>query len=80
MEVTIYGTTNCAFCKVEKEWLDSKSVSYSYVNIDEDARGKEFLDSINERRVPVTIINDGDFTSIIKGFDRVKLSEALNGY
>ena len=80
MEVTIYGTTSCVFCKVEKEWLDNKSVNYSYVNIDEDAKGKEFLDSINERRVPVTIINDGDFTTIVKGFDRVKLSEALNGY
>jgi len=80
VKVTVFGTTNCAFCKVEKQWLDSKGVEYKYINIDEDESAKAFLEeTLDIQAVPVTTIekSEGTITHVIHGFDRKKLTEAL---
>jgi len=78
MKITIYGTTNCAFCKTEKQWLDSKWIEYTYVNLDEDEAARMFLQqTLDISRVPVTMITEGEDTKIVFGFDRPKLMEAI---
>ena len=74
MNVTVFHTTHCAFCKTEMQWLDSKGVEYTHVNIEEndDAR-KEVELLTGSTSVPVTLI-DGE---VIRGFDRPKLTVAL---
>lgn len=72
--ITIYSTEWCAFCKTEKQWLESLGYSYTSKMIDSDPEAmKEFEDLDVGSGVPVTVIN-GD---IIRGFNRPALSAAL---
>jgi len=78
MKVTIYGTTNCAFCKTEKQWLDSKNVPYTYINLDEDESARMFMQvTLDLSMVPVTMVTDGDEVTIVLGFDRPRLTEVI---
>lgn len=74
--VTIYSTPWCAFCKTEKQWLDSLNVPYVSKDIEEDPNAKEeLLAKMNGQfqGVPTTDING----ELIVGFDRPKLQAAL---
>lgn len=75
-QVTVYSTPWCAFCRTEKQWLDSLGVKYISKDIEEDESAKEELLSKNGGQfqgVPVTDING----TVITGFDRPKLQDAL---
>lgn len=70
----IYSTKTCAFCKVEKQWLDSKGVDYVAVDIEEHEESAEHVKKLTGRMaVPVTVIGD----TVIQGFNRPALTEAL---
>ena len=74
--VVIYSAPWCAFCKTEKEWLDSLGVQYTSKDIEVDPANKaELFEKVGEgfRGVPVTDING----TIVHGFDRPKIQEAL---
>lgn len=74
--VTVYSTPTCAFCRTEKQWLDSLGVKYVAKDIEEseDAK-KELLEKLGGEfhGVPTTDIAG----EIIIGFDRPKLTTAL---
>ncbi len=77
--VTVYSTNWCAFCNTEKQWLDSLGVKYQDSNIEEDEKAKEeLLEKLGGQfqGVPTTTIGD----EIIIGFDRPKLTAALEKY
>ncbi len=74
--ITIYSTNWCGFCKMAKQYFDSKSVEFTEKNIEEDTEAyKEVMTKLNGdfRGVPVIDI-DGE---IILGFDRPKIDAAL---
>ena len=74
--VTVYSTPWCAFCKTEKQWLDSLGVKYLSKDIEEDEAAKEELLSKLDGQfqgVPTTDIGG----EMIVGFDRPKLEEAF---
>jgi len=78
MRVSIYGTTVCAFCKTLKQWLDSKDIQYTYINLDEDEAAKMFMQqTLDISRVPVTMITEGEDTKMFIGFDRQGIGAAL---
>lgn len=75
-QVIIYSTPTCAFCRTEKQWLESLGVAYTNRDIEEDqAAQDELLTKLNGnfQGVPTTFIGD----EVIVGFDRPKLQEAL---
>ena len=75
-KVIIYSTPWCAFCKTEKEWLDSLGVPYTSKDIEVDPANKsELIEKVGEgfKGVPVTDV-DGE---IVLGFDREKLRKLL---
>lgn len=76
MEVTIYTTPTCGFCKTEAQWLDSLGIEYTMKDITKDPSAAQELEAKlpGATGVPVTDING----TIIRGFDRPKLEEALN--
>jgi len=74
--VIIYSTPWCAFCRTEKQWLDSLGVSYISKDIEEDPNAKEELLAKlggQFQGVPTTDIGG----EMIVGFDRPKLQDAL---
>lgn len=75
-QVVVYSTNWCAYCKMAKQYLESKNVQYVEKNIEEDENArKELMDKIggNFRGVPVLDV----FGEIILGFDRPKIDEAV---
>lgn len=77
--VTIYSTPTCAFCKTEKQWLESMGVDFVSRDIELDQGAKdELMDRLDGdfRGVPTTIIGD----NVIIGFDRPKLTAALESH
>ncbi len=79
VKVTIYTTTTCPYCKMEKEYLDAKGVKYETVVIDHDKKAaQEMLEKSGQLGVPFTVITkeDGHSESIL-GFDREKLDDVL---
>lgn len=77
MKVTVFHTTNCAFCKTEMQWLDSKHVAYEHRNIEIDKDALDYLlYKTGQSSVPVTFI-EHDSLDIVRGFDRNKLSLIL---
>lgn len=72
--ITIYSTENCAFCKTEKQWLDSLGYKYESKMVDQDEEAMQELNDLEVGSgVPVTVING----EIIRGFNRPALMAAL---
>ena len=79
MKVTIYTTTTCPYCKLEKEYLDSKGIKYENIFVDQDAKAAEDMVKISgQMGVPFTVVTGDDGLKItILGFDRARIDSAL---
>ncbi len=57
----IYGTTWCGDCRRVRMFLDNKHIPYSFINIDMDKTGEEFVIKTNRgmRSVPTIVFEDG---------------------
>lgn len=78
-KVKIYTTTTCPYCKMEKQYLDSKGIPYENVFVDQDAKAaEEMVQRSGQMGVPFTIItkDDGKEEHIL-GFDQARISQAL---
>lgn len=72
--VVIYSASWCPWCRREKEWLKTKGIAFTDVNVDEDrSAAEEMIKKSGQTGIPVTEI-DGE---IIIGFDRPRLAKAL---
>lgn len=72
----IYSTSWCGYCKMAKQYLEGKNISFVEKNIEEDSEAhEELMKKINGdfRGVPVIDIHG----TIILGFDRPKIDAAL---
>lgn len=79
VQVTIYSTVTCPYCKLEKEYLDSKGIKYENIFVDQNPKAAEEMVKIsNQMGVPFTVItkDDGSQEAIL-GFDREKINSAL---
>ncbi|HEX7456653.1 MAG TPA: glutaredoxin domain-containing protein [Candidatus Nanoarchaeia archaeon] len=79
VRVKIYSTTTCPYCKMERDYLDSKGIKYENDYVDNDPAGaSEMLEKSGQMGVPFTIIQKEDGTEEkILGFDKGRLNEAL---
>lgn len=79
MDITIYSTETCGFCKMLKRYLDDKGFKYNEKMADSDeAIAKELFEKSKGYAVPFTIIKKDDDTEIeILGFDVPKINAAL---
>ena len=79
-KVTIYSTATCPYCKMEKEYLDSKGIKYENIFVDQDPKAAEDMIKISgQMGVPFTVITKDDGTrETILGFERAKIDAALD--
>ena len=78
-KITLYTTATCPFCKMEKEYLDSKKIYYEEVLVDKDPqKAQEMLEMSGQMGVPFTVIETDNGQKVnILGFDKLKIEEAL---
>lgn len=80
MQITVYSTTTCPYCKMLKDYLKEKNITYSekLVDMDEAARTEMMASSGGFLGVPFTIIvkPDGGKETVL-GFDKGKINSVL---
>ncbi len=79
MQIVIYKTTTCPFCKMETEYLTSKDIQFEEVYVDKNPSAAEEMIKISgQMGVPFTVITKDDNSKVtILGFDRDKINAAL---
>lgn len=76
-QVTIYSAPWCAFCRAAKDYLKSKGVAYTDIDVDQDPHAAhELVAKTGQAGIPV--IEIGEATII--GFDRPRIDSALTQY
>jgi glutaredoxin 3 len=70
--ITIYSTPTCGYCKMAKEYLTSKNIPYTEVDVSTDrSKQEEMIAKSGQYGVPVIDVD----SKIIVGFDKRKLDE-----
>ena len=74
MSVTIYSTPSCGYCRIAKDWLHTKGVSFTEYNVAADPRrAEEMWRRSGQTGVPVLDVNG----RIIVGFNQAEIEKAL---
>lgn len=74
MNVTIYTTPTCVYCKMTKDFFAQNNVKYEEKDVSVDEKAcEEMIQKSGQFGVPVIDI-DGE---LIVGFDKSRLSELL---
>lgn len=74
MNITVYSTPTCPFCKKVKVYLEEHKLSFSDVDVMNDqGKAAEMIQKSGQMGVPVIDI-DGE---IVVGFDQKKLDTLL---
>jgi glutaredoxin 3 len=74
-KITVYGAVSCPWCVKLKDWLESKKVKFTYVDVakpENQAKVVEMAQKSGQMGIPVTIIDDDE---VIIGFDRDKITK-----
>lgn len=74
MEILVYTTQTCPWCKKVKEWFKSKRIKFTELDVtEEDKYRDQLIEKSSQLSVPVIDI-DGE---IIIGFDEKELETAV---
>lgn len=73
--IKVYSIPDCPWCQKVKKYLDSKSVEYKDINVEEDMEGKKELVALT-KQLSVPTISLGE--RFVIGFEREKLDELIN--
>lgn len=78
-KITVYTTTTCPFCKMEKDWLVENKVDYEEILVDSHPeRAQEMIAISGQMGVPFNVIDKTDGKRVtILGFDRARLATEL---
>ncbi|OGC56349.1 hypothetical protein A2425_01165 [candidate division WWE3 bacterium RIFOXYC1_FULL_42_17] len=79
VNVKLYSTHTCPYCKMEKDWLEKNMVKHETVYLEEAPKEAEYVvKSTGQMGVPVTeIIYEDNESEFVIGFDRDKLASML---
>lgn len=75
-EIIMYGTTWCGDTRRARRFMDQNNVQYKWIDIDQDAEARKFVEEVNHgyRSVPTIIFPDG---SMLVEPSTSKLAEKL---
>jgi len=80
LQVTIYSTTTCPYCRMLKEYLTEKNITFTEKLIDQDETALKEMskESGGFLGAPFTVIVKDDNTKeTVIGFDKGKLNSIL---
>ena len=76
MDVKVYATSTCPYCRMAKEFLKEKKTAFTEIDVGADPAGaQEMIKISGQMGVPLIVING----EIIVGFDRPAIEKALAG-
>ncbi len=80
MQITVYSTTTCPYCKMLKDYLKEKNITFSEKLVDQDEVAKDEMMTASGGflGVPFTlIVKDDSSKETVIGFDKGKLNSVL---
>lgn len=79
MNVSIYSTPTCPYCKMAKEFLTQHNIAFENIDVSADEkRADEMVAKSGQRGVPVIVITKDDGQEeVIIGFDKARLKSVL---
>jgi len=79
LEVVIYGSAGCHWCKVAKDFFDIRNITYKYKDVTDPLNLKEMLE-INggQKAIPTIVIGD-HFTICANGKKLEAMLKAAKG-
>ena len=59
--ITVYGAPWCPDCRRSKQFLGEQRVMYNWVDIDQDEKGREYVQQVNDGKqiIPTIVFEDG---------------------
>ncbi len=76
MNITIYSTPTCPYCKLVKDYFKEKEIAYQDIDVSSDpSAANEMVKKSGQMGVPVIDLNG----QIIVGWNKTALEEALSG-
>src|SRR3989442_2499371 len=59
--VTVYGSSWCSDCKRAKRFLGDQQVEYKWVDVEQNAEGRAFIEKVNDGKdiIPTIVFDDG---------------------
>lgn len=80
MQITIFATTTCPYCKMLKNYFTEKNISFIEKLVDQDDQAREEMMAVSNGflGVPFTVVTKDDGTKeTIIGFDKGKINSLL---
>jgi glutaredoxin-like YruB-family protein len=75
-KIVIYSTSWCPHCKEAKEYLSSRKIPFTNLDVEEDISAwEDFSEKYQAKSVPLIVI--GNDQAILKGFKRETFEKAL---
>jgi glutaredoxin 3 len=72
--VVVYSTPGCPYCKMVKEYLSQKGLTFMEHDLSKDiSKAREMVEKTGQMGVPVVIIGE----NIVVGFNKAKIDELL---
>ena len=77
-EIKLYGAEWCPDCHRSRNYLDSQSVAYEYINVDGDDDAQNYVKQVNDNRliIPTIVFPDG---SVLVEPSNAELARKLRG-
>ena len=57
--IKLYGASTCPQCQGAKQYLESKSVPFEYIDVHKDTDGLNQLECLGISTIPVVMLGDG---------------------
>jgi len=74
MDIKIYSTPTCPYCKLAKQYFSSKGLSYEDFDVSADKKAMEEMVKLSgQMGVPTIVING----QIIVGFEKNRIEEII---
>ena len=78
VQVQVFTTADCAFCKIVKNYLRSQGVEFTEIDLNTNPAAVEWLRlRLKQFGVPVTVFNNSD---LVIGWQRQQIDEYLRVY
>ena len=80
MNINVYTTSTCPYCKMLKDYLDRRGVTYTERLVDQDDTVREEMMQASGGflGVPFTVVEKGDgMKETVVGFDRGRLNSLM---
>ena len=78
-KVTLYTTSTCPFCLMQKKYFAEKNVQYTNILVDKQPdEAMKMVEISGQMGVPFTVVDREDGTRVtILGFDKTKIDDAI---